>query len=131
MTFVPQNVSQTCDAMKLNARIRPDRDDDIARWYEAQEDKSEAIREVIREHIERQAKGKQPQAELLELLPGLVARAVARGLERLPQMMRRAVSEALANYELEARVGGEKGAGGDVDAELAARLDEQFDQFFK
>ncbi len=32
----------------INVRLRKGKDDDIARWYEAQDDRSEAVREMLR-----------------------------------------------------------------------------------
>jgi hypothetical protein len=105
----------------LHIRLREGRDDDISAWYDAQEDKSQAVRDAIRATI-RQDGGDDQEAVIRE--------AVARELGRLPNMIAAAVRDALEAYDLTAR-SREPNTSGDVDAELAARLDGQLDDFFR
>lgn len=118
----------------IHVRLRAGRDDDIARWYEAQPNKSEAIREAIRAYIsvqERNGNG----GGLREMVESVVREVVADQLRRLPDATASVVRDVLNEWGT-----GEAGAceaGGetlrlaqDEDAELAARLDEQLDVFF-
>jgi len=100
----------------IHVRLRADKDDDIAAWYEAQDDKSTAVREAIRAAIDRD-NGQE----------SAVKEAVGRELARLPQVVTAAVREALKGYQLSPA--DNKGPGSE-DPELASRLDAQLDEFF-
>jgi len=103
----------------LHLRLREGRDDDIATWYEAQPDKSEAVRMAIRAYLRLQ-NGDTQEA--------VVGQAVSRALAGLPTVVSKAVRDALTDYQLApARVSARDG---DEDPELAARLDAQLDEFF-
>jgi hypothetical protein len=102
----------------IHVRLRADKDDDIAAWYEAQDDKSTAVREAIRAAIDRD-NGQGQEAAVKE--------AVGRELARLPQVVTAAVREALEDYQLSPA--DNKGPGSE-DPELASRLDAQLDEFF-
>jgi hypothetical protein len=106
--------------MTIHVRLRPGQDDDIAAWYEAQNDKSRAIREAIRVYIKAQSGGG---------LETLVRQVVAQELARLPALVSAAVCEALESYQfVPAGVGSHHAA--DENPELASRLDEQIDSLF-
>jgi hypothetical protein len=104
----------------LHIRLREGRDDDITAWYDAQEDKSGAVRDALRAAIRQDGADDQE---------AIIRQAVARELGRLPDVIAAAVRDALDAYDLTARPQGPN-AGGDVDAGLAARLDGQLDDFF-
>jgi len=103
----------------IHIRLRDGIDDDVAAWYEAQADKSEAVREAIRAAMRLQ-NGDTQEA--------VVKEAVARELARLPDVVACAVREALSSYRFSsAEADREPGA---EDPELAARLDSQLEDFF-
>jgi hypothetical protein len=103
----------------IHVRLREGRDDDVATWYEAQDDRSEAVREAIRVYMRLQSDNTQE---------AVIKEAVARELARLPDVVACAVREALASYRLApVELSREPGA---EDPELAARLDAQLDDFF-
>ena len=79
----------------IHVRLRPGRDDDIAAWYEAQEDKSEAVRNAIRAAMEAES-GDGRMAAITEA----VSEALADELARLPGMVAQTVKDALASYQL-------------------------------
>jgi len=102
----------------IHVRLRPGRDDDLAAWYEAQEDRSQAVRDAIRA-VMRLQNGDTQEA--------IVKEVVARELARLPDVVAATVREALAAYRLApSEMEHEPGA---EDPELAARLDAQLDDF--
>jgi len=103
----------------IHIRLRDGIDDDVTAWYEAQADKSEAVREAIRAAMRLQ-NGDTQEAVVKEV--------VARELARLPDVVACAVREALSSYRLApAEADREPGA---EDPELAARLDSQLEDFF-
>ena len=105
--------------MFIHVKLREGREDDIAAWYEAQGDKSQAVRDAIRAYMGLQNGATQE---------AVVKEAVARELARLPDVVASAVREALSSYRLApAEMEREPGA---EDPELAARLDAQIDEFF-
>jgi len=108
----------------IHVRLRDGKDDDIAAWYEAQEDKSAAVRKAIRTYL-RLHNGETQEA--------VVREAVNRELARLPDVVAGAVRDALENvarpYEV-ATWDDEPTAPGAEDPEMAARLDAQLDDFF-
>lgn len=106
--------------MNIHVRLRDGRDDDIAAWYVAQDDKSEAVRAVIRSAIRLENGDAQEK---------LVREAVARELSCLPDIVAGAVREALAAHRL-VPAASESAPDGE-DPELAARLDAQLDDFFE
>ena len=106
--------------MYIHVRLRDERDDDIAEWYGAQEDKSGAVRKAIRAAIRLQ-NGDTQEA--------VVREAVTRELSRLPDVVAAAVREALEGYNLTPATNMEPAPDGE-DPDLAARLDEQLDDFF-
>ena len=78
--------------MFIHALVRKGIDDDIAAWYNAQKDKSEAIRELVRLAIQADKNGGQEAA---------VKKAVAEVLQQcLPDLVSAAVSRAMASYRL-------------------------------
>ena len=103
----------------IHVRLRAT-DGDIVAWYEQQTDKSNYIRGLVREDMERAAGGGDSVGE-----------AVARAMDALPEIVRSAaaaaVREALSSCQL-APVVSEETTG--EDPELAARLDEQLGDFF-
>ena len=101
----------------IHVRLRDGKEDDIAAWYEAQEDKSAAVRKAIRTYL-RLHNGETQEA--------VVREAVNRELARLPDVVAGAVRDALENYEM----ADEPTAPGAEDPETAARLDAQLDDFF-
>ncbi len=103
--------------MTIHVRLREGRDDDIAAWYEGQEDKSEAVRAALRTAMRL--------ADVAE--EALIRETVARELARLPDVVAAVVRETLAAYRL--APAGEPELGTE-DPELAARLDAQLDDFF-
>jgi hypothetical protein len=104
----------------IHVRLRDGKEDDIAAWYEAQEDKSAAVRKAIRTYLGLH-NGETQEA--------VVREAVNRELARLPDVVARAVREALKNYEV-MPLDGESTAPGAEDPEMASRLDAQLDDFF-
>lgn len=106
--------------MIMHVRLREGRDDDLITWYEAQEDKSDAVRSAIRAHI-RLHNGDTQEA--------IVKAVVAGELARLPDVVAQAVRESLSGYRL-ADVGDHYQEPEGEDPELAARLDEQLTDFF-
>lgn len=104
--------------MIIHVRLRERGDDDIAAWYEAQQDKSGAVREAIRAFI-RMQNGESQETAIRE--------AVTRATASLPVIVAEAVKEALATYQLSPVQ--ERQAVGDEDPELAARLDGQADDW--
>ena len=103
----------------LHIRLREGRDDDIAAWYSAQDDKSEAVRKAIRAYI-RSQNGESQEAAVRD--------AVTMALASLPVVVASAVREALANYQLAPTPEREPGQ---ENPELAARLDAKLDDFFE
>ncbi len=128
---------------EIHVRLRPGKDDDIARWYEGLERKSAAVREALRRQIRQveesawRATGtdagrvmgvdRGDNGELLAAIDRVVKEAVAeamsRELDELPARINAVACEALTQGE------GEASGGGSEDPELAARLDEQLDSF--
>jgi hypothetical protein len=104
----------------IHVRLRENLDDDIFAWYESQGDKSGAVREAIR-LARRLQNGESQEA--------IVKEAVSRELARLPEVIATAVREALASYRLTPFEPVREP--GTEDPELAARLNEQLDTFFK
>jgi len=104
----------------IHVRLRDGKDDDIAAWYEAQEDKSAAVRKALRAYLGLH-NGETQEA--------VVREAVNRELARLPDVVAGAVRDALENYEM-ATWDDEPTAPGAEDPETAARLDAQLDDFF-
>ncbi len=102
----------------IQVRLREGRDDDIAAWYAAQEDKSETVRRAIRAYMRLQNGDTQES---------VVREAVARELARLPDVVASAVRETLAAYSL--TIGGAPSPSG-VDPELDNLMDSQLGQFF-
>lgn len=103
----------------IHIRLREGTDDDVMAWYEAQGDKSQAVREAIRMVIRLQ-NGDSQEA--------LVKDTVAHELARLPEIIATVVRDALAAYRLAPAESAL--APGQEDPELAARLNEQLDVFF-
>ena len=99
----------------LHVRLRPGRDDDIVAWYEAQEDKSEAVRNAIRAAMEAES-GDGRMAAITEA----VSETLADELARLPGMVAQTVKDALANYQFAPRA---ETSEGDEPATAAANLD--------
>jgi len=95
--------------------LREGREDDIAAWYEAQADKSQAVRDALRVAIRLQ-NGNTQEA--------VVKEAVARELARLPDIVAATVRDALAAYRL-APTGDQEREPGEEDPELAATVDSQ------
>lgn len=106
--------------MFIHVRLREGKDDDIAAWYNAQDDRSEAVRAAIRAAM-RLENGDSQEAVVKEV--------VARELGRLPEIVAAAVREALAAYRLQPST--QVREPGAEDPELAARLDAQLDDFFE
>jgi hypothetical protein len=106
--------------MTIHVRLRPGQDDEIATWYDTQQDKSRAVREAIRAYIKAQSG---------DHLETIVQHVVARELAGLPTLVSAAVREALESYHF-ARVGAGHHSASDENPELASRLDEQIDTFF-
>jgi len=93
----------------IHALVRKGIDDDIAAWYNAQKDKSEAIRELVRLAIQAGKNGGREAA---------VKEAVAETLQQyLPDLVSAAVGRALASY----RLAPAEQASGDVDEQERAR----------
>lgn len=105
--------------MIIHVRLRDRGDEDITTWYEAQEDKSAAVREAIRAYIRLQ-NGQGQEIAIRE--------AVALAIAHLPGIVAEAVRDALAAYRLSPAQGVQPS--GEEDPELAARLDAQLDDFF-
>jgi hypothetical protein len=124
---------------EVQARLRPGKDDAIAEWLKAQENKSAAIRRALRGHIRRQS-GEQEETVALvaeavvrrmvrampEALEAAVRAAVAAKLDNLQKVVDSAVREALDGREL--KVGTDQSSG--EDPELAAQVDRQLSAFF-
>jgi hypothetical protein len=124
---------------EIQARLRRGKDDAIAEWLEAQENKSAAIRRALRGHIRREGSEREETVALIaeavvgrmvqampEALEAAVRAAVAAELDNLQEIVDSAVREALDRRELRVRVdqpGGE-------DPELAAQVDRQLNAFF-
>ena len=106
--------------MNIHVRLREEQEADIITWYEAQEDKSGAVREAIRAYM-RLHNGDTQEA--------VVKAVVAGELARLPDVVAAAVREALAGYRFSDAV--PEAGPGDEDPELAARLDAGLDEWFK
>ncbi|MEA3342012.1 MAG: hypothetical protein U9R15_18770 [Chloroflexota bacterium] len=102
----------------IRVRLRASKDDDIATWYERQEDRSGAVRRAIRAYM-RLHDGDAQEA--------VVRGAVVRELARLPDVVAVAVREALNGYQLTPVQEREPGT---EDPELATRLDAQLDDLF-
>lgn len=124
---------------EIQARLRPGKDDTIAAWLEAQENKSAAIRRALRGHIRREGGEREETVGLIaeavvgrmvrampEALEAAVRAAVAAELDNLQEIVDSAVREALDGREL--RVGADQPAG--EDPELAAQVDRQLSAFF-
>ncbi len=128
----------------IHVRLRPGKDDDLARWYESLEQKSATVREALRRYIQqvedssRRAAESNAGREKDVLLAGdgqllvaidrvvkeAVVEAVSRELDDLPFRISLMVREVLAQDK------GAAGVDGSEDPELATRLDEQLDSFF-
>ncbi len=104
--------------MIIHVRVREGVDDDIAAWYETQVEKSGAVRQAIRAHM---------QLQHGDTLEAMVRRVVACELARLPDVVAVAVRDALVGYQLAPAQEREPGV---EDPELAARLDAQLDDLF-
>ena len=124
---------------EIQARLRPRKDDAIAEWLEAQENKSAAIRRALRGHIRRQGGEREETVALIaeavvgrmvrampEALETAVRTAVAAELDNLQEIVDSAVREALDGREL--KVGDDQPGG--EDPELAAQVDRQLSAFF-
>jgi len=115
--------------MYIHVRLRVGRDDDIAEWYQAQENKSGAVRKAIRVALRLQ------NGDTQEVI---VREAVARELSRLPDVVAAAVRTALEEYNLTPCTPNVQGGVlatstepmSAEDPKLAARLDEQLGDFF-
>jgi hypothetical protein len=105
----------------IHVRLREGKEDDIAAWYEAQEDKSAAVRKALRTYLGLH-NGETQEA--------VVREAVNRELARLPDVVAGAVREALENVARPYEMADEPTAPGAEDPEMAARLDAQLDDFF-
>jgi hypothetical protein len=105
----------------LHVRLRDGIDDDIAAWYEAQADKTQAVKDMLRVAMRLQ-NGDSQEA--------VVKSVVAHELARLPEVVAGAVRDALASYRLAPAVESVPGPGQE-DPELAARLNDQLDAFFE
>lgn len=103
--------------MIIHVRLSEGRDDDVITWYEAQVDKSAALRSVIREHV-RLHNGDSQEA--------IVKSVVAGELARLPDVVAAAVRGALAGYRL-ADANTPDVEPGAENPELAGRLDAELD----
>ncbi|MEA3375123.1 MAG: hypothetical protein U9R72_02840 [Chloroflexota bacterium] len=110
----------------IHVRLRVGRDDDIARWYKAQPNKSQAIREAVRAYIDVQ-EGNGKRGKMREMVESVVREVVADELRRLPDATASVVRDVLNECGVDR---GEACEAGGEDAELAARLDEQLDVFF-
>ena len=128
----------------IHVRLRPGKDDDIARWYKGLEHKSATVREALRGYV---AQGGESARRVGEMEEGRL-RDVVNGdngelLAAIDQVVKEAVVETLSRElgQLPARISavlrevlgrgkGEAGGRGNEDPELAARLDEQLDSFF-
>jgi len=102
----------------IHVRLRDGIDDDIGAWYEAQADKSAAIREAIRTAMGLQNGDAQG---------AVVKDTVERELARLPGVVADAVRDALSSYRLQPSE--DPREPGTEDPELAARLDGDLDEF--
>jgi hypothetical protein len=124
---------------EIQARLRPGKDDAIAEWLEAQENKSAAIRRALRSHIRREGGQREETVALIaeavvgrmvrampEALEAAVRAAVAAELSNLQRVVDSAVREALVGREL--KVETDQPAG--EDPELAAQVDRQLNAFF-
>lgn len=131
----------------IHVRLRPGKDDDLARWYTGLEHKSSTVREALRQQMAAQgtrdgarcmaARDAQWVAEITDavlgkLLAGMagvvesaVAEAVAGELDDLPARVSAAVCEMLARRGEDDLPSVES-----EDPRLASRLDEQLDTFF-
>jgi len=105
----------------IHIRLREGIDGDIEAWYEAQADKTQAVKDAIRMAMRLQ-NGDSQEA--------VVKAAVAQELARLPEVIAGAVREALSSYRLAGPAEPIREPGQE-DPELAARLNEQLDVFFK
>ncbi len=106
--------------MFIHVKLRQGRDEDIIAWYEAQTDKSEAVRKAIRAYLRLQ-NGDTQEA--------VIGKAVSKALAGLPDLVAAAVRNALTDYQL-APAPERESELGEEDPELAARLDAQLDEFF-
>ena len=97
--------------MFIHVMLREDRDDDLAAWYRAQADKSQAVRDVLRAAV---CNGTQ------EVTVGDV-------LDRLPAIVAAAVQDALRDYQFAPTSPHREPEA--EDPELAARLDGQLDDW--
>jgi len=94
----------------IHVLLREGVDDDVAAWYDAQSDKSQAVREALRLAIQVGTNGGRDSA---------VKEAVAEVLQRyMPDLVSAAVSRALASYRL---VSAEQANEGDADEQERAR----------
>ena len=109
--------------MIIHVRLRPEVDGDISAWYEAQTDKSDCVRQVLRSYIE-QGDGSAGTVALADI----VGAAVQTALGDLQAMVKAAVREALSSYQL--TMAASQAQGSAEDPELAARLDAGLDEFF-
>jgi len=97
----------------IHVRLRDEIDDDIAAWYEAQTDKSAAIREAIRTAMGLQ-NGDAQETVVREIM--------TRELSRLPGIVADAIRDALSSYRLDPSERTHEP--GTENPELAARLDD-------
>lgn len=106
--------------MHVHVRLREGKDDDIRAWYQALDDKSEAVRDALRVYVRMESLDPQ-QAGIQEV--------IAQEFARLPDVISAAVHEALSAHQLTISDSGTGPIG--EDPALAARLDEQLDDFFR
>ena len=106
----------------IHIRLREGIDSDIEAWYEAQGDKTQAVKDAIRMAMRLQ-NGDSQEA--------VVKAAVAQELARLPEVIAGAVREALSSYRLLGGPAEPIREPGQEDPELAARLNDQLDVFFE
>lgn len=95
-------------AIFIHIRLRPGHDDDLAAWYEAQVDKSKAVRSLLRAGL------KHKQEVALEL--------------RLPGMIKAMIHDALAGFKLHPAGEGED-SGGPENAVLGSKVDDLLSSF--
>jgi hypothetical protein len=120
---------------QLTFVLDDEKDADVLDWWNAQTNKSAALREAARfyMHLHAQRGSRQP-------VPGVrvgeatgeeatgILQALSLELTRLPDVVAAAVHNALAGYRLAAAR--DEGEPGEEDPELATRLDAQLDEFF-
>lgn len=130
----------------IHIRLRPEKDEDLARWYEGLAHKSNAVRAALRRHIaleedeqspswldepQRMTEGTQavagdPLASVIRALEDAVIGAMEDRLDQLPGQVSAAVRALLTDSAL-----ADVQADASEDSILAASLDEQLDMFFE